>query len=129
MYLIRWIYLIKSHNNLCFVIKKKKKKINIVMLMLFICLKLLSVFVCCNCSLSVFGLFLCLLTTAVSFNACVVTQWFCPVCIKHQSHTLLGISLFHSKHLYNYNFTLCITLDMFCILLLIVLTCGFMECK
>jgi hypothetical protein len=46
------------------------------MLMLFICVKLLSVFICCNCLLSVFDLFLCLLTIAISFYVFVITQWF-----------------------------------------------------
>jgi len=64
-----------SPNNLCFV-TKNHKKINFVMLMLFICVNLLSVFICYNCSLSVLDLFLCLLTIAISFYAFVVTQRF-----------------------------------------------------
>jgi len=52
------------------------KKINIVMLMLFIRINLLSVFICYNYSLSVLELFLCLLTIAISFYAFVITQRF-----------------------------------------------------
>ena len=52
-----------------------KKKINIVMLMLFKCTNLLSAL----------DLFLCFLTIAITFCAFVVTQWFCPVFIKHHS--------------------------------------------
>ena len=44
--------------------------------MLFICLKLLSVFICYNYSLFVLDLFLCLLTITISFYAFVITQWF-----------------------------------------------------
>ena len=53
-----------------------QKKINIVMLMLFICVNLLSVFTCYNCLLSVLDLFFCLLTIAISFYAFVITPWF-----------------------------------------------------
>ena len=91
-----------------FFTKSQYKKINI-MLMIFICKNLLPLYICC----SVLDLFLYLLTTAISSCAFVVTQWFCPVCIKHHSCTWLGISLFGSKHLY-------ITLDMFYIIFIVI---------
>ena len=46
------------------------------MLMFFICVNLLSVSICYNCSLSVHDLFLCLLTIAISFYAFVIAQCF-----------------------------------------------------
>jgi len=41
-------------------------------------------------------------TIAISSCVFLVTQWFCPVCIKYYSCTWHGISLFDSKQLYNY---------------------------
>jgi len=81
------------------------------MLMLFISTNLLSVYIYC----SVHDLFLCLLTIAICFCAFVVTQWFCPVCIKHHSCTWLGIRLFWFQ-----TFILCIMLDMFYILFTVI---------
>ena len=57
-------YLIHSPNNLCLSLSLTKKN-NIVMLMLFTCINLLSVL----------DLFLCLLHIFISFCAFVVTQW------------------------------------------------------
>jgi hypothetical protein len=89
----------------------QKTKHNIVMLMLFICLKLLSVIICYN-----FSFFIWLVSMFVNcshiFLCFVVTQWFCPVCIKHHTCTLLGISLFDSKHLCT--IILCIVLLLTC---------------
>jgi uncharacterized membrane protein len=87
------------------------------MLKIAVCIHLLQLLV-----LFVFDLFLCLLTTAISFYALSLHSGFVPVCTKHHSRTWLGIS-FDSKHLYS-----CISLDMFYILL-IVFICGFMERK
>jgi len=65
------------------------KKINIVTLMLFICVNLLSIFICYNWLLSVLDLFLCLLTIAISFYAFVVTQWFLS-CLYYTSFMYLA---------------------------------------
>ena len=54
----------------------KSHKTNIAKLLLFICVNLLSVFICYSCSLSVLDLFLCLLTIAIYFCAFVVTKQF-----------------------------------------------------
>ena len=65
------IYSLCSPNNLSFV-PKSHKKFNIVMLILFICLKLLSVWICYNCSFCIWlvplsvnysHIFLCLVVT------------------------------------------------------------------
>jgi len=72
-------------------------------------------FAVCIYLLSVLDLFLCLLTIAISFCAFVVTQWFCPVCIKHNSCLWPGISLFWFQ-----TFIQRITLDMFYILFIVV---------
>ena len=85
MSLIRQIYSIYSPNNLCLVTKSHKKTKNTVMLMLFICVNLLSVFICYNCSLFVFDLFLRLLTITMSFYALSSHSGFCPVSIKHHA--------------------------------------------
>ena len=103
-----------------------KKKFNIVMLMLFLCLKLLSVFICYNCSFCIWRVSL--LITAISFYALSLHSGCVLSVLKHHSHTWLGISFVWFQTLTNYNFTYCITLDMFYILL-IVFICGFMECK
>ena len=101
MSLIWQIYLLYSPNSLCFVTKFHKNKINIVMLTLFIHLKLLSVFICYNCSFCIWFVSL-FVNYSHIFLCFVVTQQFCPVCIKHHSCTWLGITLFDSKHLYNH---------------------------
>jgi hypothetical protein len=53
-----------------FVTKSHKKNLTFLCKFLFICLKLLFVFICCNCSLFVFDLFFCLLTIAISSMLC-----------------------------------------------------------
>ena len=104
MSFIRWIYLIHSPNNLCLSLSLTKNKLTL------LCWCYSYAQICC----SVLDLFLCLLTIAISFCAFVVTQWYCPVCIKHHSCTWLGLSLFWFQ-----TFTLHIMLDMFYILFIV----------
>ena len=72
--------------------------------MLFICINLLSAL---DFSLPV--------NCSHIFCAFVVTQWFCPVSIKHHSCTWLGISL-----LWFGTFITCITLDIFYMLFIVI---------
>ena len=83
-------------------LKYKKKVLIIVMLMLFTCVLMCFVFIFLQLLVVRIWLVPLFGTIAMSSYAFLVTQWFVPVCIKHHPCTWLGISLFDSRHLYNY---------------------------
>jgi len=123
------VYVIYSLNNLClFSLSLTKKNIlTFVMLMLFTCVYLPSVFIllqfaCCvyqTCSsvCNYSHVFLC-------FSRYTVV---CPVCISHHSCTWLGINLFDSKYSHNFIYFYIMYYSWHVLYPTYCFYCGFME--
>jgi hypothetical protein len=77
-----------------------QKKLTLLCKCLFMCLKLLFVFIATIACCLYFDLFLCFVNHSHIFYALLLNNFFFPVCIKQHLCTWLGIS-FDSKNFYN----------------------------
>ena len=90
--------------------------------------KLLSVFICYNRSLSVFDMFLCLLTITISFYAFVITQRFLYLSVLNIIHVLDLESICFITNIYTI-IILHNVLLLTCSISYLLFYCGFMERK